>query len=164
MPSIRYWYHPHVCCGPPDSVPSTLYAMCPSGDSVLGHNHYVDYGEPYGNGGSPDEDDPNWVWRHPYTCSPSNANACVFTKEPIGPIGYTNKGQSRIIMNSSGTLTTTYGQRYNDWWYHRPWLFCKDSDTDGEDPDPLVEDPDPMVRSHLLVSSFSNLNTLSISI
>ena len=115
--------------------------MCPSGDSVLGHNHYIDYGDPYGNGGSPDEDDPNWVWRHPYTCSPSDANACVFTKEPIGPgPGYVNKGQSRIIMNSSGSLTATYGQRYNDWWYHRPWLFCKDSEADssGTDSAPFV--------------------------
>ena len=100
--------------------------MCPTGSSILGHNMKAEYGDPYGNGGGKDGE---WMWRHPYTCSPSDSNACVFTKGQTGPDGYTNKGQARITMDSSGTLTETYGQKYAGWWYHQPWLFCKDDPT-----------------------------------
>lgn len=106
---------------------TNLYAMCPAGGSIIGHTHKAEDGDPYGNGGG--NDGGGWYWRHPYTCSPSDANACVFTKEPVGPEGYTYKGQSRIIMNSSGTLTATYGLKFSGWWYHQPFLFCKDDET-----------------------------------
>jgi len=122
-----YWHHPLICCGPPGPPPEAtdMYAMCPSGvGTMIGHNHAAAYDDPYGNGGG--VDGAGWYWRHPYPCSPSNANACVFTRTSEGPAGYTYKGQSRIIMNSSGTLTATYGQKYNGWWYHQPHLFCKD--------------------------------------
>ena len=46
-----WWHHPQICCGPPGTLATNMYAMCPTGAYKIGHTHRAEYGDPYGNGG-----------------------------------------------------------------------------------------------------------------
>lgn len=119
-----YWYHPWMCCGMGEPSSSNTYAMCPAGNSIIGHQMIGTAGDPYGNGGG--DVGGGWNWRHPFTCAPHDPTACVFSKVDECPHGYTNKGDAKLIMHTSAIFPRKVGAMNSSWNYHTPVLCCKD--------------------------------------